>query len=107
MESPKAFGKLFKARRKELGLTLREFCRKHELDAGNISRMERGLMPPPQSEDKLAEYAQMLDIKRDSDTWERFSIVGAVCAGRIPGFIMDNAELIQALPAVFSVMRNF
>ena len=53
------FGKLFKERRMALGKTLRQFCREHGLDHGNISKLERGLLKPPTGE-KLAEYASHL-----------------------------------------------
>ena len=39
----------FSGHRKALGLTLREFCRRNGFDPGNVSRLERGLVPPPQT----------------------------------------------------------
>ncbi len=53
MEYSGAFGEFFKAKRQALGLTLREFCLKHKLDPGNISRLERGLLAPPQGRERL------------------------------------------------------
>ena len=106
MESPQAFGELFKKRRMELDMTLREFCRKHELDPGNMSRMERGLLPPPTSKEKLAEYAKMLRIKKGSDDWYSFFDLAVACAGRIPDDIMADEELVRRLPAVFRTMRG-
>ena len=49
MKTMPAFGEFFKVKRQALGLTLREFCLKHKLDPGNLSRMERGLLAPPQN----------------------------------------------------------
>ena len=41
------FGILFKSRRAALGVSLRRFCEMHGLDASNISKLERGVLPPP------------------------------------------------------------
>ena len=55
--SPKmTFGEFFKQQRVNLKKTLRQFCAENKLDPGNISRLERGLMQPPQGSDKLEEY---------------------------------------------------
>jgi len=63
--SPKmTFGAFFKQKRIDLKKTLRQFCAENKLDPGNISRLERGLMPPPQGSDKLLEYARYLQIKK-------------------------------------------
>ena len=42
------FGAFFKQKRLELGLSLRRFCLEHGLDPGNISKLERGRLAPPQ-----------------------------------------------------------
>ena len=106
MDSPKAFGELFKKRRMDLGQTLREFCRKHGLDPGNISRMERGLVPPPTSRQKLDGYARMLTIKEGGDEWNTFIDLAVACAGRIPADILADEELVRRLPAVFRTVRG-
>ena len=49
MSTGKTFGAFFRAKRKALGITLREFCRRNGFDPGNVSRLERGLVPPPQA----------------------------------------------------------
>ena len=53
MSSHQDFGAFFRARRKALGLSLAEFCRRHKFDKGNISRLERGLVPPPRDQKLL------------------------------------------------------
>lgn len=47
MDGRKTFGSYFKDRRIKLGLTLRQFCEKHSMDPGNLSKIERGVLPPP------------------------------------------------------------
>ena len=49
MSNSNGFGAFFRASRKALGLTLSEFCRRNGFDKGNVSRIERGTVPPPQS----------------------------------------------------------
>ena len=41
------FGEYLRALRKDKDVTLREFCRRTHADPGNVSKMERGLLPPP------------------------------------------------------------
>ena len=100
-----AFGEFFKKKRKELGLTLREFCRKYELDPGNMSKMERGLLSPP-TEKKLEEYASFLGIQRSSNDWYELFDRAAACKGEIPEEIMQNEEIVKSLPLIFRTFRN-
>ncbi len=72
MKTLPAFGALFKANRQALSRTLREFCLKHKLDPGNLSRMERGLLAPPQDREVLERYAKALEFKSGSDDWYTF-----------------------------------
>jgi len=59
-----AFGPYFKDLRIRRKLTLRQFCLEHGYDPGNISKLERGLLPPPDSDAKLTEYAKALKVRR-------------------------------------------
>ena len=88
MKYPSIFGEFFKARRQALGLTLREFCLQHKLDPGNISRLERGLLPPPRDGNRLAEYAKCLGLKKGNGAWHAFFDLAAVSKGRIPAEMM-------------------
>jgi len=104
---PKAiFGNFFKTKRIEAGFTLREFCKIHNIDPGNISRMERGLLKPPSSKDKLEEYASYLGIEKGSDDWYEFFDLAAACRGEIPEEILDNEELLKHLPIIFRTIRG-
>ena len=61
-ETETTFAAYSRALRKEKRITLRAFCEKAGADPGNISRMERGGMIPPQDRDILKRYAQALDL---------------------------------------------
>jgi transcriptional regulator with XRE-family HTH domain len=88
MAIAKTFGDLFKLKRIEKGLTLREFCRINGFDPGNVSKIERGLFQPPQSKEMLSKYATALGIEEGSED------------------IVANEELMTALPVLFRRVRN-
>lgn len=72
MKNKKSFGEFFKACRIANRETLRQFCFENRLDPLIISKLERGLLPPPQSREKLEKYAGYLKIKKGSDDWYTF-----------------------------------
>ena len=102
----KAFGELFKRLRAERRLTLREFCVRNNYDPGNISRLERGIASPPQSAEKLAEYARALGIDKGSDQEREFIELGQACAGQIPDEIMNDEELVTHLPLFLRTVKG-
>ena len=99
------FGKFFKECRLKLGKSLREFCREHGLDHGNISKLERGLLKPPTGE-TLDRYASCLGIKVGTDAWYELHDKASVCAGEIPPEIMSDEELVRKLPVVFRTLQR-
>ncbi len=104
MAGPRKFGSFFKEMRLKGDYGLREFCQKYGLDAGNISKVERGLLPPPAS--NLEKYAAYLGIKKGSEDWFEFFDLAASEAGKIPPDIMSDAELVKKLPLFFRTMRG-
>jgi len=106
MEHIEVFGKKFKALRKKTGMTLRRFCLKYGLDAGNYSKIERGLAAPPKSREKLETLAAFLELERETDDWYDFFDAAAACNGTIPHHIMDDKELVEKLPLVFRTIRG-
>lgn len=100
------FGEYFKKRRMGLGKTLRQFCLENNLDPGNISKLERGILPPPASSGKLAHYAKCLGIIEGTDEWLEFFDIARAEAGRIPEEILANKELVSRLPLVFRTLKG-
>ena len=98
------FGRFVKARRAELGLSLRAFCHKWGIDPSNWSKLERGRLPPPQ-EARLAEYAEFLGLGRGTDAWYEFFDLAAAEAGRIPEDLQE-ADLVSKLPVLFRTLRE-
>ena len=99
------FGSFFKEKRKELKLTLRQFCEKHDLDAGNISKIERGILPPPKSEKLLQKYAAFLNLKKGTDNWYLFFDLAAAETGRFPKELMEK-DILARMPILFRTIRG-
>ena len=99
------FGEFFKQKRIALGKTLRQFCLEKGLDPGNISKIERGKVPPTTSAEKLKEYAKYLKIEIGSRDWQTFKDLAAIGAGKIPEDLKDK-ELLTRLPVFFRALRG-
>ncbi len=106
MLNKQTFGDFFKEKRITLKKTLRQFCAENKLDPGNISKLERGLMLPPQGSDKLEEYAQYLQIKKGTDDWYTFFDLAHIESGRIPEELLNDANVASRLPILFRTLRG-
>jgi len=100
------FGEFIKARRLELGLSLRAFCLKHGEDPSNWSKLERGLLPAPDKYERLLQIGQYLDYDDDSPEMRDFFDLASVSKGRIPEDIQNDAALMAKLPLVFRTLRD-
>jgi len=105
MEGQFRFGTFFRERRLSLGKTLRQFCLENGLDAGNISRLERGLLSPPKHE-KLKEYARLLQLEEGTDEWYEFCDLAARDTGRLPEDLRSDAEVLDRMPVLFRTLRG-
>lgn len=100
------FGAFFKTIRIRQGATLREFCLTHNFDPGYVSKLERDIVAPPQSDDILRRYATALGLKQTSEEWQTFFDLAAAAAGKIPSDIMSDEKLVEKLPIFFRTIRN-
>lgn len=100
------FGQFVHQKRRAIGLTLREFCKRFKLDVGNISKIERGKLPPPLNRTKLEEYARHLGIEENSEDWNTFFDLASIDAGRLPEDIRSDENIISALPMLFRTLRG-
>ncbi|MCX6355162.1 MAG: helix-turn-helix transcriptional regulator [Candidatus Aureabacteria bacterium] len=105
-KSFKHFGEYLKALRFEKRITLREFCKRAQADPGNISRIERGIWPPPQDTDILERYAAAVEIKKGTAPWYRFTDFAAADRGIIPRDLLSDKEVIEMLPVFFRTLRG-
>lgn len=104
VDGRRTFGTFFKERRIALGLTLRKFCEKHSIDPGNLSKIERGVLPPPKDE-ILKKYAHYLELKDGTDEWYEFFDLAAAESGRLPKELRDK-EIVARMPFLFRTIRG-
>ena len=98
------FGELFKKLRLRLGLTLRQFCEENGFDPGNISKLERGLLPAPQLEKKLKSYTKALSIRPGDDEYIEFFDLAAVSSKNFKIKNIEDQELLNKLPVLFRTL---
>lgn len=104
MGGRRTFGSYFKERRIRLGLTLRQFCEEHGMDPGNLSKIERGVLPPPKDE-ILKKYTHYLKLKEASDEWYEFFDLASAESGRLPKELMEK-EIVARMPMLFRTLRG-
>ena len=95
------FGEFVKQIRSEKRLGLREFCIAVDYDPSNWSKIERGLLSPPQDQATLNRIAVILDLPENSEKRELLFDYAAIDAGKIPSYVLEDAELVKRLPVFF------
>lgn len=100
----KTFGEFIKAKRVEAKITLREFCREMRIDPSNWSKIERGKLPAPKSRTVLAEVAQILDIRKDSEAWQTLFDLAVIA--QLPSELIDDQSIVDKLPVFFRTLRG-
>ena len=100
------FGEFIKERRITKGIGLREFCKRMEIDASNWSKVERGLLTPPQDEERLIKIAHVLDIKIGSPLWKEMKDKANIDAGIIPEDMLSDERVLNSLPMFFRTIRS-
>jgi transcriptional regulator with XRE-family HTH domain len=100
------FGEFVRSLRIERGIGLREFCRHLSIDASNWSKVERGILAPPQDMDKLNQIAQVLNIEGDSELYQEFTDKASIASGIIPKDILSDQETLNSLPMFFRTVRS-
>lgn len=100
------FGEFIKDKRLAMDLSLRKFCKLLNEDPSNWSKVERGLLSPPQEEKKLKNIAQILHIKIDSDEWKKLKDYANVDSAKIPDYIMEDKDVMELLPAFFRTVGS-
>jgi transcriptional regulator with XRE-family HTH domain len=98
------FGSFFRSKRTGLGYTLRSFCERYSYDPGNISRIERKLLPPSLDEDILSGYAKALQINKGTEDWVTFIDLAHIAKNRLPLFINEHSR--HFLPLLFRTIRG-
>lgn len=95
------FGEFIKKLRADRRLGLREFCIAIDYDASNWSKVEREVMPPPQNQELFDRIAVILGLSENSKEKELICDYAAIDAGKIPQYVLKDAELVKRLPVFF------
>jgi len=98
-----SFAYFVREKRIASGLTLREFCRLTGFDASNWSKIERGLLTPPQSKKILNEIASVLTIEKESQEYKELLDMAALST--IPEDLLES-EILEQLPVFFRTVRG-
>lgn len=100
------FGEFIKSQRIKLGVSLRAFCERHGYDPGNHSKLERGILNPPDDDAFMAGLARALGIKKETGDWFDLHNYAAVARQRIPKSLLDDAEVVDKLPVLFRTLQG-
>lgn len=95
------FGELIKQIRSQKRLGLREFCIAADCDPSNWSKIERGLLPPPQDEEVLNRIVTILGLAETSKEHDLIFDYAAIDAGKLPKYVLEDDELVKRLPVFF------
>lgn len=99
-----SFGAFIKEMRIRGGWTLRAFCRSLNLDPGNWSKVERGILPPPKSKKVLRDIAETLRLAEDSEEWHE--LIDLASISFIPKDLLDDQSVVEKLPVFFRTLRG-
>ena len=100
------FGNYLKKLRSDRQLTLRAFCDANGFDAGNYSKIERGLLSPPRDDKKLDVYRQSFGLRRDGQEWQELQRLACISRGEIPAKLLSDGGMIEKLPALFRTLES-
>lgn len=98
----KSFFETLKARRMELRMTLREFCRIAGEDPANYSRVERGIKVAP-GDEVLERYGKAL--RYSGKELQDFITLGALSRKNLPKHLTEE-ELAGKLPAFLRLING-
>lgn len=97
---------MLKELRIEKNLSLREVCKLTGYDPSNWSKIERGVISPPNDEKVLKKWAQILGLKQSEKSYRAFIDDAMVAQGIIPQDILAQPNAVKYLPAFFRTLRN-
>jgi transcriptional regulator with XRE-family HTH domain len=96
------FGQFIYEKRTQKEMSLREFCRRIELDPSNWSKIENGLADPPKSKEALNKIAEILEM----NTEEQNSMMDLALIAAIPDHLRPSQEVLRLLPIFFRTTRR-
>jgi transcriptional regulator with XRE-family HTH domain len=100
------FGEMVRERRKQLRLGLREFAQRAGMDPGNLSKIERGRLGAPQSEEILDRICEALEWRLGSDAANALKDQAAIENGQIPAAVLQDEVVMAKVPLLLRTLQN-
>ncbi len=100
------FGDFVKERRLQQGLTLRAFSGLIQMDPANYSKIERGVLEPPEPGPKLEAIREVLKIESGSEEDRELRRLTELGKNRIPEGIRNNQLAMAGLPVLFRSLEE-
>jgi transcriptional regulator with XRE-family HTH domain len=100
------FGEHIRKKREELRLPLRRFCVENGFDPSNVSKIERGILPPPTDPDMIARFARAIGLRPNTKEWTYLHDLAAVSAGRLPSDVAEDDALVAKLPILLRELHS-
>jgi transcriptional regulator with XRE-family HTH domain len=96
------FGNKIRDLRLGMRLSLRKFASDNKMDSGNLSKIERGVLPPPSN---IAAYAKAFGFIEGSPEWiELDQLARSSLAAK--SFVNVDDEVAKKLPQFFRTIDN-
>jgi transcriptional regulator with XRE-family HTH domain len=100
------FGERVRGRREELRLGLRAFALRVGIDPGNLSKIERGRLSAPQSEDLLDRICRALEWEPDSEEASSLKDLAFAETGQIPDEVLADEVVMSKMPLLLRTVQN-
>jgi transcriptional regulator with XRE-family HTH domain len=102
----KPFGEYVKERRLALRLTLRRFAGLIKMDAANYSKIERGVLEPPEPGPRLDLFRSALQLVPGSTEDRQLVRLAELGKNRIPEALRQNQVAMAGLPVLFQSLEE-
>jgi transcriptional regulator with XRE-family HTH domain len=90
------FGQHLRKRREALRIPLSRFCVENGFDPSHVSKIERGILPPPSDPARIARFARAVGLRPGMKEWARFHERALAGAGGLPA----DDDLVGKLPVI-------
>jgi transcriptional regulator with XRE-family HTH domain len=101
------FGEYLKALRLECGYGLRTFAGAMAMDAGNLSRLERGKLRPPKDEGFFEDVARVLDLEIEDEKIQRLrELAMQERLSQVSEEMSSYAQEVELIPVLLRTMTN-
>ncbi len=102
-EGVTVFGEYLREMLMEKRMSLRELSRRSKIDVSNLSKMERGVVYPPQKRQTLIKIASAIEL--DEQQKQRLIELAALVNGMVP-VDLSHVKKNKAIPLLLRAINN-